>query len=97
VAASDSNGLTITVSGGDGGRVTKYAIICDPTAAVSNPPEPLVTMPYTVTWKHPAGCGKPSTDPEACNVKVVKPTKELLAWQAQEIGALVCFPAAPTN
>eukprot|EP01079_Euglenida_sp_SAG-EU17-18_P008733 gene8733-1566_t len=92
-AASTPNGLQLHMTGGDGGRSTVYNVVCDKSVPATNGPDPAMANedPYTITWRHPAGCGTSASCPA---VKVAQPTAAQVRWQAQEIGALIHFNMA---
>eukprot|EP00040_Diaphanoeca_grandis_P019203 m.101217 g.101217 ORF g.101217 m.101217 type:complete len:689 (-) comp27315_c0_seq1:283-2349(-) len=89
-----ADGITLKFTGGTGGRSTVFNMICDKTVPDDNGPTFGGESPYTVTWKTPHACGV-DLPADKCNFPpLALPTKEQLAWQSFEIGALIHFNMA---
>jgi hypothetical protein len=90
-------GVSITITGGEGGRTLIYNVLCDPDAPVDQGPSSVAwtsshSLTYPVVWKHPAGCGT-LVQGDQCPAapKPPTPTATQLAYQDAEIVAIVCF------
>lgn len=90
-------GVSLEISGGQGGRTLIYNLICDRTAPPDQGPASMawshsLPLTYPVVWRHRAGCGV-RHDGAQCPAppKPPIPTSAQLAYQDAEIVAIVCF------
>ena len=98
--------VRLTLGGGSnapgcsGGRTLVYDVVCNASAPVSNPPDPIVGVDsgctYIVTWQHPAACtATPAPPSKSCEpASLPMPTAPQLRYQTGEIVALTHFNMA---
>jgi alpha-L-fucosidase len=101
--ADPKTGLSLLLTGGDGGRTVTYDLVCDPTAtgAGDRPSSPIHTTPmkYVVTWPTASACptyvaGETCVAPTPAPTPLPKPTGPQLEYQQHEMMALIHFNMA---
>ena len=101
--ADPKTGLSLLLTGGDGGRVVTYDLVCDPKAsgALDRPSSPIHTtsMKYIVTWPTASACptyaaGETCVAPTPAPTVPPVPTGPQLTYQHHEMMALIHFNMA---
>ena len=95
-----SAGVTVTYTGGDGGRTLVYRLICDRRVPSTAGPTEVsgMGMTYTVQWATPLACAATlNPHSNACGplplppTQVARPSIQQLDWMDMEVAAMVCF------